>query len=146
MDRCPSGLRSRSWKPVIRQRTVGSNPTLSAKYPVLAVHFLMSALLAVILLICGFVRIFYTNMFAEIPKWWRGSPAKGVGLERGARVQIPLSAPSNGYKKDVSPKKPWYYRGFLLSIGQFSEVQIHRCKIAVLPLWVELNSRTIEYY
>ena len=29
----------------------------------------------------------------EIPKWWRGSPAKGVGLERVARVQIPLSPP-----------------------------------------------------
>ena len=31
MERCPSGLRSWSWKPVMRQRTVGSNPTLSAR-------------------------------------------------------------------------------------------------------------------
>ena len=32
-------------------------------------------------------------IFADLPKWWRGSPAKGVGLERVARVQIPLSPP-----------------------------------------------------
>ena len=30
MERCPSGLRSWSWKPVIPEGTVGSNPTLSA--------------------------------------------------------------------------------------------------------------------
>ena len=30
MERCPSGLRSWSWKPVIPKGTVGSNPTLSA--------------------------------------------------------------------------------------------------------------------
>ena len=33
--------------------------------------------------------------FGEIPKWWRGSPAKGVGCESAARVQIPLSPPKN---------------------------------------------------
>ena len=33
MERCPSGLRSQSWKLVMRQRTVGSNPTLSAINP-----------------------------------------------------------------------------------------------------------------
>ena len=31
MERCPSGLRSWSWKPVIPHGTVGSNPTLSAR-------------------------------------------------------------------------------------------------------------------
>lgn len=30
MERCPSGLRSWSWKPVTPQGAVGSNPTLSA--------------------------------------------------------------------------------------------------------------------
>ena len=30
-ERCPSGLRSWSWKPVMLNGTVGSNPTLSAK-------------------------------------------------------------------------------------------------------------------
>ena len=29
-ERCPSGLRSWSWKPVMLNGTVGSNPTLSA--------------------------------------------------------------------------------------------------------------------
>ena len=47
LERCPSGLRSWSWKPVIRQRTVGSNPTLSAKGKHLQVS--ASALLAVVL-------------------------------------------------------------------------------------------------
>ena len=31
LERCPSGLRSWSWKPVMLNGTVGSNPTLSAK-------------------------------------------------------------------------------------------------------------------
>ena len=39
-------------------------------------------------------HIFYIYRFADLPKWWRGSPAKGVGLETGARVQISQSAPS----------------------------------------------------
>ena len=30
LERCLSGLKSRSWKPVIPQGTVGSNPTFSA--------------------------------------------------------------------------------------------------------------------
>ena len=55
----------------MQQCTVGSNPTLSATF---------------------FSDIAFT-MIGEIPKWWRGSPAKGVGLERVARVQIPLSPP-----------------------------------------------------
>ena len=55
----------------MQQCTVGSNPTLSAN------------------IIFGY-RIHHAG---EIPKWWRGSPAKGVGLERVARVQIPLSPP-----------------------------------------------------
>ena len=33
------------------------------------------------------------HCFGEILKWWRGSPAKGVGRVTGARVQIPLSPP-----------------------------------------------------
>ena len=33
MERCPSGLRSWSWKPVMLNGTVGSNPTLSAISP-----------------------------------------------------------------------------------------------------------------
>ena len=33
MERCPSGLRSWSWKPVTQQCAVGSNPTLSASTP-----------------------------------------------------------------------------------------------------------------
>ena len=50
--------------------TVGSNPTLSAISPLL-----------------------YIGM-RKYPRGRRGSPAKGVGRETGARVQIPPSAPS----------------------------------------------------
>ena len=50
------------------KRAVGSNPTLSA--------------------------LFFTDYNSLIvvmemyPSWWRGSPAKGVGRETGARVRI----------------------------------------------------------
>ena len=74
MERCPSGLRSRSWKPVIPQGTVGSNPTLSAK------------------------NKYYFCYHAEVLKWWRGAPAKGVGRVTGARVQIPPSAPNKAQR------------------------------------------------
>ena len=70
-ERCPSGLWSWSWKPVISQGTEGSNPSFSANF------FIQYVLVST----------------GEIPKWWRGSPAKGVGSETGARVQIPLSPP-----------------------------------------------------
>ena len=63
LERCPSGLRSQSWKLVIPQGTVGSNPTLSA-------------------------MILYLEKYSS---GWRGAPAKGVGRLRGARVQIPPS-------------------------------------------------------
>ena len=68
MERCPSGLRSRSWKPVILQGTVGSNPTLSAKF---------------------------MSYMEKYSSWWRGAPAKGVGRVTGARVRIPLSPPKH---------------------------------------------------
>ena len=51
--------------------TVGSNPTLSA-------NFLNTIIFGL----------------RKYPRGRRGSPAKGVGRETGARVQIPPSAPS----------------------------------------------------
>ena len=58
MERCPSGLWSWSWKPVMPQGTGGSNPSLSAKKFNIAptIHPWRSTQVAV-----------------------RGSPAKGVG-------------------------------------------------------------------
>ena len=38
--------------------------------------------------------VFIVSAYGEVLKWWRGSPAKGVGwLIAGARVQIPPSPP-----------------------------------------------------
>ena len=53
--------------------TVGSNPTLSAISPLLHIGM------------------------RKYPRGRRGSPAKGVGWETGARVQIPPSAPKVPY-------------------------------------------------
>ena len=47
-------------------------------------------------------------------------------------------------KKMYSPKTSVIPR-FLLSIKQFLTVQIHRCKIAVFPLRVELNPQKTKY-
>ena len=63
MERYRSGHNEAVLKTVWLNGHVGSNPTLSAIF------------------------------FADLPKWWRGSPAKGVGRETGARVQISQSAP-----------------------------------------------------
>lgn len=61
MERCPSGLRSWSWKPVIPKGTVGSNPTFS---------------------VCIFEKNRYTDLkfrlqLGEVPKWLKGLPWKG---------------------------------------------------------------------
>ena len=37
----------------------------------------------------------YRYHHGEVPKWLRGSPAKGVGWETGAWVQSPPSPPIN---------------------------------------------------
>ena len=51
------------------KRAVGSNPTLS-------VLFFWN------------YNILITIIMEMYPSWWRGSPAKGVGQETGARVRI----------------------------------------------------------
>lgn len=44
------------------------------------------------------------------------------------------------------PEKDQVVRlGLSLSVGQFLAVKTRRCKIAVFPLRVELNSRTTKY-
>ena len=81
---------------------------------------------------------FLKPAFADLPKWWRGSPAKGVGLERGARVQISQSA-SNPENNAFSgfivlsgificggkfSKKSFYYSAYFSTVSQrFSSVQ-----------------------
>ena len=65
MERYRSGHNGAVLKTVRVQAHMGSNPILSAKPS------------------------------GEVLKWWRGSPAKGVGpWIRGARVQIPPSPPA----------------------------------------------------
>ena len=62
------------------QASVGSNPTLSATFL--------------------FVRQSVVRYLQKYPSGRRGSPAKGVGRETVARVQIPPSAPKE--RHDVS--------------------------------------------
>ena len=59
LERCPSGLRSRSWKPVTPKGAVGSNPTfsVSSNNSMNWIHFMNSA--------------------GEVPKWLKGLPWKG---------------------------------------------------------------------
>ena len=80
LERCPSGLRSWSWKPVMRQAPwVRISP--SPPSPVFAAEARDYSLI-------GF--IFDLEKYS---RGRRGAPAKGVGRVTGARVQISLSPP-----------------------------------------------------
>ena len=63
------------------QASVGSNPTLSATFL--------------------FVRQSVVRYLQKYPSGRRGSPAKGVGRETVARVQIPPSAPESHTNLDI---------------------------------------------
>ena len=41
-------------------------------------------------------------------------------------------------------RKPRFCRGFLLPKRRFFTVPKHRCKIAVFPLWIDLNPRKLN--
>ncbi|GEM_PF-4279464 len=58
-------------------------------------------------------------------------------------VRFPSPAPYCGGKKDVSCEKTEYIGLFCYPNGDFS-LQKHRCKIAVFPLWIDLNSRKVN--
>ena len=75
LERCPSGLRSRSWKPVTRKSRGFESHSLR--------HFSLSTEYAAERSTCRSTQVAI-----------RGSPAKGVDRETGARVRIPPSAPS----------------------------------------------------
>ena len=64
VERCPSGLRSWSWKPVTPQGAVGSNPTFSVSLTKPPRWFCLSI---------GQ----YSSMLGEVPKWPKGFPWKG---------------------------------------------------------------------
>ncbi len=69
-------------------------------------------------------HIFITLAFGGLLKWLRGSPAKGVGRETGARVQIPCPPPSRGYKKDIAKENPDFIGVFRCLYGHFSGCKI----------------------
>ena len=60
LERCPSGLRSRSWKPVTPKGAVGSNPTFSAYVWMFCIYTIE--------------KLF---QHGEVPKWLKGLPWKG---------------------------------------------------------------------
>ena len=60
MERCPSGLRSWSWKPVTPQGAVGSNPTFSAVSTGILIEYRL-----------------LVSLFGEVPKRLKGLPWKG---------------------------------------------------------------------
>ena len=47
-------------------------------------------------------------------------------------------------QKDVSHEKARFCRAFLLPKRRFFSVPKRRCKIAVFPLWIDLNSRKVN--
>ena len=76
----------------------------------------------------------------KYPSGRRGSPAKGVGgLKTRARVQIPPSAPSRDYKKDVACKNPDFIGVFCCPKNDFSELENRRWKIGFSPLQIDAN-------
>ena len=85
MERYRSGYNGTVLKTVVRQRTVGSNPTLSAIkdrcYTGNRIAFVQKWI------------TFNKVTMQKYSSWWRGAPAKGVGRETGARVRVSPSAP-----------------------------------------------------
>ena len=89
MERCLSGWKSRSWKPVTVPPSAGSNPALSSIYFNIVLAYLA----------CYFEMAIRSRKYAflileKYSRGRRGAPAKGVGRETGARVQIPPSPPT----------------------------------------------------
>ena len=102
--------------------TVGSNPTLSAISPLL-----------------------YIGM-RKYPRGRRGSPAKGVGRETVARVQIPPSAPKVPYLHCFQCK----YGTFLLYLFQYlcvcnplkvaqNHAKSYKAIVYWLPHWLPIS-------
>lgn len=75
-----------------------------------------------------------------------GCGAVGSALDWGSRGRKFKSCHSdhNVETKKMSPAKSPIISGFLLPKRRFFSVPKHRCKIAVLPLWIDLNSRKVN--
>ena len=86
------------------QASVGSNPTLSATFL--------------------FVRQSVVRYLQKYPSGRRGSPAKGVGRETVARVQIPPSAPTRRKREKACGEFFYFYLVMLRAVrkgGKASE-------------------------
>ena len=81
LERYRSGYNGTVLKTVVRQRTVGSNPTLSAKGSVARQSLIKKNTLR------------RRNQLEKYSSWWRGAPAKGVGRVTGAGVRVSPSPP-----------------------------------------------------
>ena len=89
-ERCPSGLRSRSWKPVTRKGPWVRIPP----FPPWKFHIGVQNRID---------RRTLIAVWRSTQAGRRGAPAKGVGRETGARVRIPPSPPcksSRFYKRE----------------------------------------------
>ena len=91
--------------------SVGSNPTLSAKP-----HYMV---------------------LQKYPSGRRGSPAKGVGgLKTRARVRLPPSAPSRGYKKDIARENPDKIGVFTVYTAKFQRPVLTDIKMMFSLCWM----------
>lgn len=75
----------------------------------------------------------------KYPSGRRGSPAKGVGRETVARVQIPPSAPKSRNNLDIAGCKPTVPRCCGFFICKISEVQ-KKMPDRNFFIWMDLNS------
>lgn len=122
-ERYRSGYNGTVLKTVVRQRTVGSNPTLSAIWQFDRLS---------ILIIC-FIRQsdsnpwgFRRNNFICLERynmqkyssWWRGAPAKGVGRATGARVRVSPSAPKRFKFLILQRFEAFFFFAFYLKISR----------------------------
>lgn len=74
---------------------------------------------------------------------WRSLVSRLNGVQEAAG-STPVTRTIMWRQKRCLLRKARLYRAFLLPKRRFFSVPKHRCKIAVFPLWIDLNSRKVN--
>ena len=121
MERCPSGLRSWSWKPVTPQGAVGSNPTLSATircYPLGSSFFtFLRRIAGMRSSLVAFLTIYITQIQEEhgvLSHRWAPSQKNASGYRTHSMHQKYVAVPY--YTKITHMQKNTIYSGTNLTL------------------------------
>ena len=128
LERYRSGYNGTVLKTVVRQRTVGSNPTLSAKGSVARQSLIKKNTLR------------RRNQLEKYSSWWRGAPAKGVGRVTGAGVRVSPSPPGKKTPSGVFFQWCIPFCGMWCAFGRGWNTSHHFCRMAKTSQCVSTTS------